>query len=71
VIGLTPDGLEAADRDAGSTMGTTTAPFLTSLTTLGAGMLMLLSGVKKRKLASRPRPIDRRRLGLRRRAQRS
>jgi hypothetical protein len=70
VIGLTPDGLEPTGSDAESAMGATTTPLLTTVTTLGAGMLMLLSGVKKRKLAWRPRPIDRRRLGLRRRAQR-
>jgi hypothetical protein len=46
-------------------MGPTTAPLLTTLTTLAAGMLMLLSGVKKRKLTWRPRPVERQGRGLR------
>jgi hypothetical protein len=43
-------------------MGPTTAPLLSTLTTLGVGMLMLLSGVAKRKLSWRPRPAERHRL---------
>lgn len=37
----------------------TAAPLLSALTTLAAGMLMLLAGVKKRKLGWRPRPVGR------------
>lgn len=69
-MGLAPDGLARGRSDAESTMGPTTAPVLSILATLAAGMLMLLSGVKKRKLAWRARPADRRR-GLRGRRRRT
>ena len=40
-------------------MGQATAPFLSGLATLAAGMLMLLAGLTKRQLTWRPRPVDR------------